>query len=541
MIDTGRLALYVRRPSGQLRRIAGDEELAENVLQSLQFGTAMPGGFSTMSCAVTGDLESLDLSLFDEVVLLGPGGEIAWEGYITALPGRQNTQAQIGITATGWSSALKDSSDFRMVYSNRDMSQFVGPSDARRAILIANNRQVHDHSLDDGGNSGTPGLSMSLTGPQVAPRTAICEAWVDAGPGNTIARVPYSYTCSTSGFLRLNVCDDDIGTNQTSGSNLATVSSGSGVFTPVTPRRWLLIEWIALGQIAGDGSTLLAVMRNLAVMCSHGLTVRGAAPAEGFYPSDVVADVVNRSATPLKATTGADGSVQPTSNYPVPHLEFRDGVSPDEAILRAAKTEVPDWGAYDNRTFFYRPAATGRTWIARTDDDGVTFDPAGPQAEDAYDGVFVTYTDPTGVQRSAGPPGSNAHVTDSRLADSSESDLNVHGRTRTGPLDLPVQATQADAIEAGEAWLKDKLAIIDRGDVVLTGEVVDEFGQCEPVNRMRAGDRLVLSDVSRRAIPIVETGHDYEQRRTACSLDSPPDKLEAQYERVQAELTARGA
>ena len=74
-----------------------------------------------------------------------------------------------------------------------------------------------------------------------------------------------------------------------------------------------------------------------------------------------------------------------------------------------------------------------------------------------FNGVVVSYKDPSGTWRSVGPPGAN---TDSQHKDLAvpHPALTAHGVKRWGWIDIPSPATRAGAVAVGSAWLAEQRA-----------------------------------------------------------------------------------
>lgn len=551
--QSGRLAFYLRRPDGSSKRIAGDEIEAEDVAQNFQFGTGIPGGFGNASLGLTRDPRAIygDLNTYDELVALGPGNDTAYEGYNIEIP--KSSADQTGLVATGWGAYLKNLPGLQEIYVDRDMSRVTGTSSSRKVLLLQGNYTPYDPSLIVSAVNGLPALELAFEGSWVSPYKPLAEGRYDAGP---TARVKYVYAISqvvgaaapNNTFLLQYIATDTdpraIGSTEGVEAFPSGVTSLNGgqqadAAALVTARRYLMLQWSYPTTPAGSAGTKWAVnVYNLTIVGNHGLPLHN--NEVSILASDVVADVVRRAAPLLHFSVGPEGSISPSS-FGIPHLIFPQAVTAEEAIMQASKYDVPDWGVYDDRTFFWRPPTAGRLWEARESDPGAELVDAGAQAEDVYNGAAVEFTDPSGVTYMVGPPGCpGCDFFDTSLQDLSPTNpLNEHGLTRYGKLQIGPVTTLAGAIQLGSRWLEDELSNALRGTATLTGFCRDSYGVYEPVWKVRAGDRIRFDGGAEHRI--IETTYNHEERTISLTLDSTPNRVDALMAKMEVELTAIGA
>jgi hypothetical protein len=537
-----RLNVSVTHPDGSTSRWAGDEPDPANIPQGLRFGTSIPGGFvdATLNLPRRITTDSPDLNLYDTIRVYGAGNQTAWEGRVAGLPRQHDQTFSVQVAAVGWSAHLRDDPSFSMVYADRDLNRWAGPSAARRAAILAVPAGTGDPSTAPDTATGLPTLIQGWRDAWAVRQGH--DAWYDSGPGNLIAAIYYDFLpkggtgTSSPWEWQIRSSSDDILTAAEATANLAA-ASGSGYYTPATARRYIALtfEHITTGGSAGTNYELH--WRKLTAYGDHGLTRRGTAPG-GFYASDVIAHVLDTAAPLLNYTTGPGGTITPTT-FPIPHLAFHDPTTAEAAISLTNGYHLYEWAVWDNKTFHYtQPNADRLTWQARLG-DGAKISLEGDDANNVFNGVFVTYQDPSGIRHTVGPPGSNAEATDATLADTSaDNPINAHGIPRRwAKLDISTVTTQAGAIQLGAIWLSEHSLPQRRGVLTLTSTVTHPTKGNRPVFEVRAGDWITIADhptnVPRR---IIETSYDHDQRTLTASLDNTTARIEAVMERMGVAL-----
>jgi hypothetical protein len=337
-MDGDRLALAVTHADGRVTRWGPGEIAAQDIPNDLTLSTSIPGGYSTASCSLLRriDVDYADQALFDDVRVYGPGNQTAWEGRLTQFPRSHGDGFSITPGAVGWAAHLKDDPSFREVYISRDLGEFREPLLVRRQAIATGGWSLGSFSV---AASSTPALVMNLRGPWAA-TTADVEAYFDPPVNLTIARVAFSWATNayvgalTTFNLIAHSTNDEVTFPEASADQLAGATSGTLDYSPATPRQEMLLQFTHTGTSASDGTDYEVHLTNVRVFGSHGLTVQGTAPDQGFYASDVIANIVSRAA-PMLTT-----NIEATS-FVIPHLVFTDhGRGRDLIRQRVASVRV---------------------------------------------------------------------------------------------------------------------------------------------------------------------------------------------------------
>jgi hypothetical protein len=535
------LSLSIELPDGRTKRWGPDELAAADVPGGLNFGTSVPGGFKDLTCELLRriDLDWDDNVLFATVKVLAPGNQIVWEGRAHAFPRSHGDSHTITPGAVGWNAHLKDDPSFAEIYVDRDLSGWTNQSNDRALVWVTAAYDIVGTPTLRPGNpaklvsswQGPWGSKQVVFGQYDSQHVPIGAVYYDIDPGVRVAAdpgSPWTYR------LELDANEDWTGATDSTG-NLHS-AGGSGYLTATGDRYYAEFDFVF------DGTSTQAVVYDVsatfAVYGAHGLTRRGDDPG-GVYASDVVEHVVSTAAPLLTYTTGDGGSIEPTT-FVIPHLAFKDPGTAEDAILATNVFHLYEWGVWENREFFWRQPNPDRLcWEARLS-DGARLDLEGDSADDIFNGVLVSYTDPNGRRRTAGPPGSGAHVEDAALQDTSDTNAanQVGIPAKWAKLDVSQVTTDAGAVQLGSIFLAEKALAQRQGSLVVAGAIQHPTKGKRPVYEVRAGDYVRVSDhpadVPRR---ILDTSYSHDTATVRCTLDNTSHRVDAVLERFGVVLT----
>lgn len=520
------LAASITLSDGRVLRVGPDEDQVGDIPTSFTFQTQMPGGFGPASLVIPRppDLYADDARLFSSVVVYGEGMRIVYEGYVTGLP--QQSQDEIQLQLTGWSTVLDRIANFRQIFVDRDLNHWQAASRARQLQALATSTSITGPEVGTNAES-SPVLLLKI---EASNESKVCEAWFDAGPGLTISKLFFSSMSGQTGGASTVA---RIGFSNTDASKATTevnLPGGFGPFpsnaeySPTTPTRYAYIGYdlINTGTLSVGGLTVYG---------NHNLLRSGPNP-RGVFGSEAIAYMVG--ATPL---TLLPDSVE-SSDFVIPHLSFLTDISVREAIeqinVLGGKNRVPnDWGVYDNREFFWRtPGTYGKTWRVTSENlSNVRSD--GPDSALRTAGVKVNYQDEAGTTRSVGPPNS---FSDYETSDLLSVDPDNPAFAIPGYHTESVGITsQSGALNIGQVILNERNRLNWRGDLELQGEVMDSEGKIYPVHRIRAGDQVIVQDDDdKRPRPINSTTYNHDNLSLTASLGAVPDTLDSLLARLAA-------
>lgn len=507
----------------------GDAD-ARNVPQGISFRTKRADGFADGSVTLSRriDHDYPDVELISSVAFIGAPGDTAYEGRVHAIPRSLGTTHSVSVQLASWMSYLKNHKAVE-VFVDRDFGKWGEPSLVRRANEAG---AGHDMSMISS-SSSRDGLVWDLPN-SALPTGANNELFYAAPPGVNVGKIMYKGNRTTP---PASVEGPTIyaGTSDTLGSTIShALTLDDTLRTQVlsAARRYLMLRaYMSTGATPSAGSQIR--YSQIAVYGDHGLSTHAiSGEPDGVYASDIVRYVVGKWGPKIN-TSG----VQNTS-YPIGHLVFSDRTFPYDMLLAANRPHR--WGleVWDNQTLHFGPVdMTDYDWEVRLSDPGVTFDPMGDTVQELANGIAVTYTDVATNQTNTVTPDD-----DTSLADTNpDNPANLAGEKYWQELTLSWPSSRGDAIQIGRAALAEFNRPKASGRVSLQGHVRDRGGNWQPVWKMRAGQRLVITDFPNDSIRLIqETDYNHDSYRIGVDVENPTQRVDALFDRITDALAANG-
>lgn len=567
MQDPYRLSMTVQAANGQTWKWGPDSPDGRDVPQDIETTTSLPGGHGTCTSSLFRDIriDYPDNNVLDTVRLYGPGSREAtdgrksvFEGFMSSFPRQHGAQFSIEPGAVGFSAALGFFPGFQRNYVNRDVGSWGdAPLWRRREIATSLAPQAGvPITTRNGGVTWDPISGQALA---INDQT---QLWYQSPPGTKVVKLGYkgSRTGTWTNFEAPTLyATDSLDTVGAFDSQAITLDDTLRTATLATARAALMLRTFASAGVT-PGSGMQQLLSALAVYGTTLTTRALSGEPDGLYNCDIVADILAQTVPGvLNWTTGTGGSIEPNSTI-VPHLVFTGPGTAQDALAKASGFGItpfllPEWGVYDDRTFFWRsPDSSRLCWKARYD-SGIKLRYDGETADDVVNGVLVTFSDPAGVTRVVGPPAQYwptgvalADATDASLVDADPANpINAHadstGGVKWATLNLSQPCTTAGAIALGSMFLAIQSQPQRRGQIEINGLVGHPtITQGQPVYKMRAGDWLQLTDSETPELRrrIIGTRYSHSTRSITCDLDNRPFTLDALLEVLQADLVGIG-
>jgi hypothetical protein len=505
-------------PDGTTVRWDSDSREAKDTPMGLSFKTQRYTGFAdaTFTLPRLPGRDYPDLGLLDAINLVGYDGSVAYEGWAGSIPRSLQQTPQVALQMQGWMQHAKDET-FVECYVDRDLSKWVGPSRSRLVELVAGNFSVGSSGqVFDA--SGTPGVELALSDSWASPYKPLAEALWAPAPGITLGAIYY------------NVLGVSVAIGEPNWNLYAGLASNDDLASPTSKR----ITGVESGYVTGEGpvgflqffetttpggtqgATFYAHMGS-AVYGAHGLTRRGSDPG-GFYVSDMMANIASRW-TPKLDTSGIEDTT-----FVVPHASFLDDTAPYNAWQTLNAYHRWEMAVYEGRKLlFYPNDLTDYDWEVRASDPGTTFQLQGDDYTHLCNGVTVRYTDLNTGYETRLSPDDFAELRD----ESPDNPANLNSRRLYTPMSLSVPTTQEAALQIGRTYLAEFNQAQAPGAITVQGHVRDRAGHWQQAWKVRAGDRLLISDLSNDAVRVVgETSWDHDSKTLTIAVDSSLKRLD---------------
>lgn len=449
-----------------LKLTIGARDCTFLLAESFSFSNVDPGGFEAASFPIPHDLPWVVRGMN---VRVDCGTQVAWEGRV------KEVQRSLGnktlIQCEGYKGLLTDNT-LSMVYVDRDLTRWVGPTTSRTLFLTEKNYTQGSATVALDPVGGQPTIIQTIAGDWTAPYKPVVESWYDAGPANLIAKTYIALTSNPNEeagtFIeQLAVIQD--ANHGTSESTVNLHPSNTGYYTWTKQSRFAVIQNIYETTPAGQaGAEFQALWKKLTMYGPHGLTLRGTDPG-GFYTSDIVGHAVTQ-VTGLQA-----GTIPEATGLIVPQAAYHSPTPVEQVIADMAKLVGYHWGVWESPTYLagsaeprldFRPypqLGEPTAWVRRSECEQLDIreDLAGQ-----YDTAQVTFTEAAG----------NEGVAEVTVANPILEAAGITGRTIQLSIGTSVQS-------AAEAYGRIALETMQ-----LQARVLGTMAIKEPIHTLGGGD-----------------------------------------------------
>ncbi len=556
-----RIRILATAPSGKTYPWAENAASVDQVIDGLTDSDKVSGGCDQMQTTLARKpgVDYGDMVRGTRLELFGSGQLKLGEFRLERAPRTSGDKLVMESGAPGYEAHLVDDNSVQEIYIDPDLGSWGETSAKRRAEVPSNKYgnatiQVIPAGTPDPANpslySEVPALSHSWASIDNTEGPDVAESWYDAA-GAQIGRILVD-------FLRVKGLapgdtnwHNQVRTSQNGVTLLEELkdfdaTSAHADLTVAAERYFLMLrDYYASPLEKGLPGNWETQWRNVKVLGRHGLPLYGVWPNVGLLASDIVAHALTRWAPKIHFTTGAYGSIKPSS-FVIPSLSAKEPTNVADIIQQATRFELQEWGVWPGAkgpTFYMnqRGEREGRKrWRARVKE--AKLEDTGQQFDRVFNGVIVQGQGTDGVSRHIGPAGSGLRLTDPRLADSDPlNPATQAGVKRYAKIQMKGVCTVEGMIEAGEVFLEQSRALDASGKATLTGYVEDENGHEWPYYCVHAGDLIDFVDSS---VPgyryIVSASRNRAGRSVEVNIDAPPDGYEAILERLNAEMIGIG-
>lgn len=506
-----------------------NEPDAANRPQNIQFGSTLMNGFANGACALSRNINHAyaDLGVFDTLRFVGLNGRVAYEGRGSRFPREANTVHRINAEAVGWMTHAKDT-PILFLGVDQNMQSWGQMTAARQEAL-----QTGGYAPKGPGTvMWDKTLSQSFDGTWVAGELPICEAWFDAGPGQSIGAIYYS---SAPGANVGDANPDFVWSANTAEDTLATVAlvgtgslsgapANSGTLTITDAgKRYGVVQFYHTAPGGAADTQWNVDWTTLQVIGAHGIPLQGAGPY-GLLGSDLIAYLASIAA-PLLDTS----RIEPTQ-HPIDQFAFRDLTTPYDMWLVANQYERRNLAVWEGRQLFYDPlpdvsALQTADWVLRSDhNNNLRRGYDGPTADGQANGAIVRYQNIATGQAEMIDPTTNPElaVTDTRIA------ANRAGLRMWQPIQLPNPNTPAGAAKIGAAALAEFNRQRTPGRFAVTGHLQDAAGNWHQGWVPRAGETIMLAEDDDDPIRVVyEASWNHDSRELTINADAGSRTIDA--------------
>jgi len=493
-------AITVTDLTGRSYRWSQEERDKWDIPSSVQWSTRRADGYAEASFQlqrpITRDFP--DLGLLNEITVTAADGTTVYQGRVTSFPRSSNpaTGEFFNVTATGWMSHATDRT-FQEIYVDRDLSAWSDSSVQRNITSLAANFRLAGPSVAPDDTTGQPALLTQIDGAWIAPYKPRVEPIYDA-QGIALGSIYYAWKrvdptgTAAPWAWRVFLSTTDTFASFDGSANLVAAGPGTGTLSATSSDKvFAALQYQYEATPAGsDGFQYPLWWTVLAAYGNHGLTKQGTASAtaaQGFYASDVIENIVARFCPLLDASTTVDAT-----SYVLGQLAFKEPTKPYDAITQINQYHQYEVAVWEDRKFYFtQPTALDDwDWEIRLEDPETTANLQGDSIDDLANGIVVRYTDLIdGSSKTLTPE------TNTELADTSETNpANLAGIDRWTEYSISDPTLAADALQIGRAALGEASRPKAPGEFTIGPYIRDRHGNWQPGSRVRAGQRVVVSD-----------------------------------------------
>jgi hypothetical protein len=542
------MAIRVDTPNGTAARWAEDEPGAENVLSDIEISDEMPGGWKSLAGTLARDpmRDWRDIEPYAEVVAYQPGISEVFRGFLDKAQDTSGEQTAMAPAALGWQAVLEDNQACQVGFIDCDLSKWGDPSTQRRSDLAKAGIYLQPNVVNGFQSTAQEGPGVVIDFSDInnsSAKTVRGEPiyygggvqidyllyWfkVMAGPEGNAAWLDQIQFGNNAEMEEWNPGNDHDAKTNTNKPEKATSTIKNSKYVAMAS------QWPN-----GTGSmTDIHAWLWPKVIGKHGLTVQGTWPNVGFTAKQMIEYLIKNFAQPLTV----DPEFIDDEPLVITQAWYGDPTSTADIAKDILKYGLLDWFIYNKKRFELRkPGTYGKYWKAYVGPSNLN--QLGIDSQRLWRDIVVSYTDPNGNTRTAGPIGSGCDTESEYLEITDTNHPAVQAdRTRNDIIDLQGIATPATAIEVGKRFLEEANLLNRSGSATLTGYVMDQYGVFWPAACVRSGDWISFVDASDPGYrKIVNKTYRHSERSSEIDLDAPASGLEALLERLQSGLLSLG-
>lgn len=474
--------------------VIADEQRVEPI--NLTYSKVDPGGLDTCSF----ELPAGSPPRPGSNVSVYKGTTCVWMGVVEE-PGQRHTagRSTVDVSCVGPGKTGLNRTPYSMIYIDRDLSRYRGPSNARLTQLYSGSYipQGSFEIVPDPG-SGAPALRILIQSPW--PAGIISEPVYDVGAGNAINSI-LGVCTADSGHTLFTDANYGIGVDLRTSDTVAgdvhdARAAGSGasmdLAATTSDRRYAALT-VTYSVASADSLARGVRWTNLRVIGTHGLHIRGStASDEGFYPGDIVRDAIKRSGFIYDTSR-----IEDASHYTIRHLAEYTPIMPEKWISDVATLVGWHWGIWEPSPLGDTPEAvftesptSATCGVSYGDVENISLT---ERLSTMHDSAIVSYTDAAGS--SGRTTVSRAHP---RLPDDVHQaipiDVGLANTDSASALGLASLALdQASSRVAGECELPAIVELPGRGEI--------------PSDMLRPGlDRIQIRGIPSTGSVLLDTG-----------------------------------